>query len=655
MSSTNPAPRRGEPITRDVRPLPNAPSLEYERKQAKALHRQIRAGDADALRRVHSTHPVALRDRRPDELKLADVQHVIAREYGFASWPRMVEYFEELERHRNAPRYNSSDGDIDGFEAFAQSIVRRHQRGDPIVARELAHFVPRFYARPIAEILATPITEDEARLVVARERRRVSWEELIERASDSRARHNQHMWEAANIPSSRARIAMRDRDVDALAAILDGHPELLTPSVVDREWRATVARMALAFEREAKSDDARRITELLAARGVDVQRELDEGLLGWPHDGALPGGGMRPETVQWYLDRGANPNWMPPNGLTVLEHAIVRYRNAAGVDLIAERVRPRQALWIAAGLGDVAGVRSFVVSKGKLTRAARLNRPDTMAMGAMFGFLPPIAEADDLEIMWEAFQIAGWNERWSTMDALLEAGLPVDHAPLGWPPVLDAVLNLIVPLTEYLVSRGADLDREWGPPVNGSARSRVRSLVENLHDPHGENVRRILAICNAGTVEEILAKVDAKRQSPPPPEERTVRAMQLAADDAARQGQSMVTTENMLVGLLRVNDGVFAQFFMGSGADMPKLRSMIGARLLPDSDPLIGQELPADTVAEAAVHAAAAEADARRHKSVSPLHLLAGILSQQSGPGARVLTEAGTIEARTRERLKSGL
>jgi hypothetical protein len=346
---------------------------------------------------------------------------------------------------------------------------------------------------------------------------------------------------------------------------------------------------------------------------------------------------------------------MPPNGITVLEHAIVRYRNGACVDLIAERVRPRQALWIAAGLGDVAGVRSFVVRKGKLTRAARLNRPDTMAMGVVAGLLPLHADADDLEIMWEAFQIAGWNERWSTMDALLEAGLPVDHAPYWWPLLLIAVGNLIVPLAEYLIRRGADLDREWGSPANGSARSFIRSLVENFHDPHDEKLRRMLALCNAGTVAEILAKVDAKRQSPPPPEERTIRAMQLAADDAARQGQSAVTTENMLVGILRVQNGVFAEFFMGTGTDMPKLRAMIGARLLPDNDQLMGQELPADAVAEAAVREAAAEADARRRDSVNPMHLLTGILNQQSGPGARLLSEVGTIEASARERLKSWL
>jgi hypothetical protein len=417
--------------------------------------------------------------------------------------------------------------------------------------------------------------------------------------------------------------------------------------VVDREWRNTLAGLALSIERGSKNPDARRVTDLLASRGVDIQRELDERLLGWPQDRD------QPEAVRWYLDRGANPNWMPPNGITVLEHAIVRYRSSACVDLIAERVTPRPALWISAGLGDVGGVRSFVAGNGRLRPEGRLNRPDLMAMGALMGFLPPHHDADDLEIMYEAFQIAGWNERWATMDALLEAGLPVDHAPIGWPLVLEAVGNLIVPLADYLVSRGADLDREW--PHNGSARSFARSHVENYHDPQSEPVRRMLAICKAGTVEEILAKIDAKRQSPPPSDERTVRAMQLAADDAARQGQSSVTTENMLVGILRLNNGSFAEFFMGTGADMPKLRAMIGARLLPASDGLVGQELPADALAEDALRVAEAEADSRRRESVGPIHLIVGILSQETGPGARLLREVGTAVAQLSEKLKSVL
>jgi hypothetical protein len=219
--------------------------------------------------------------------------------------------------------------------------------------------------------------------------------------------------------------------------------------------------------------------------------------------------------------------------------------------------------------------------------------------------------------------------------------------------VLDAVGNMLIPLAEYLVRRGADLDREW--PPYGSARTFARDLVRDAHNPQRDDARRLLAICGAGTLEEILAELDAKRQSPPPPESRTLRAMQLAADDAARQGQTSVTTENMLVGLLRVSGGVFAQFLLGAGTDMAKVRAMIGARLLPDADPLVGQGLPPDAGAEAAVRVAAEEADSRRRNQVSPPHLLKGILSQQTAPGARLLADAGASWARPWELLDSWL
>ncbi|HEX6048471.1 MAG TPA: Clp protease N-terminal domain-containing protein [Gemmatimonadaceae bacterium] len=628
--------------------MSSVPNLEFERKKAKAFLKQAHASDPEALRRVQAAHPVSLRDRQPHQLQLADAQHVIARESGFASWPRLVEYFEEMERHRSAPRYNSSDGDVEHFEAQARYVIRRHQRGDPIVVRELAHYVPRFYGRPASEIQATPITEDEARLVIARENRRVSWDELVERASASRAQRDRQTWVNDGTPMARARPAILAHDVGALAAVLDNHPELLAPSVIDREWRSTLASLAISAECDARTPDARRVTDFLASRGVDIQRELDERLLGLPHDRE-----RRPERVRWYLDRGANPRWMPPNGITVLEHALVRYQDAESVDLIAERVTPRRALWIAAGLGDVAGVRSFIAGKGRLTPEGRRNRPDLMAMGSFPPWPPPNQEADDLEIMWEAFRIAGWNGRWAAMDALLDAGLPVDHAPIVWPLILEAVGNMHVALAEYLVSRGADLDREW--PEYGSIRSMVRSLVENFHDPQDEKVRQLLAICNAGTVDEILAKVDTKRPSPPPPEERTLRAMQLAADDAARQGQSSVTTENVLVGLLRVGSGVFAQFLVGTGTDMAKLRSILEARLLPDTDPLLGQELPADADAAAVLRVASEEADARRRWQVSPLHLLWGIFSQPNERVSKLLAEVGTDEPKLRDYLRRTL
>jgi nucleotide-binding universal stress UspA family protein len=301
-------------------------------------------------------------------------------------------------------------------------------------------------------------------------------------------------------------------------------------------------------------------------------------------------------------------------------------------------------------LGDVDGVRRYIAGERELTAEARHNRPDLMAMGA-FGWrgLPPNPEADDMEIMGEAFQVAGWNERWAVMDALLEAGFPIDHdKPFGGALLGEAVANVIVPLAEYLVSRGADLDRPWGTmsPPREMARWHLRN------SPEHEDARRLVAICGAGTPEQILAELDANRPSPPPVDEDAARALRLAADDAAKLGHSIVSTENMLVGILRTTRGVPAELFAYSGADMPRLRSLVGSRLLPDADPLLGQELPWDAGTEAAVRAAVAIADERHRERVTPFHLVAGIVMQESEPGARLLQQVGVNDARIRELLK---
>lgn len=65
-------------------------NLEYYRKQAKALPRAIKAGDANALERQHLHVP---EPSQPPALH--DAQLTIAREQGFASWPRFKTFIVE--------------------------------------------------------------------------------------------------------------------------------------------------------------------------------------------------------------------------------------------------------------------------------------------------------------------------------------------------------------------------------------------------------------------------------------------------------------------------------------------------------------------------------------------------------------------------------
>src|SRR5687768_4716991 len=82
------------------RPLPPRPSLEYARKEAKALLRRLRAGEAEARALARSWYP-PIDDRDSTRIQLADAQLVLAREHGFASWPRLVRYIGDVERQQH--------------------------------------------------------------------------------------------------------------------------------------------------------------------------------------------------------------------------------------------------------------------------------------------------------------------------------------------------------------------------------------------------------------------------------------------------------------------------------------------------------------------------------------------------------------------------
>src|SRR5258708_15315440 len=74
------------------RELPAKPNLEHLKEQAKDLLRKIQQGEPGAIERVRSLISFSA----PASLKLADAQHVIARDYGFSSWPKLKEHVDSL-------------------------------------------------------------------------------------------------------------------------------------------------------------------------------------------------------------------------------------------------------------------------------------------------------------------------------------------------------------------------------------------------------------------------------------------------------------------------------------------------------------------------------------------------------------------------------
>ncbi len=134
---------------RPARPLPERPSLEQLRKQAKDLLRNARAGDAGALARIGATE----RGTSGDRLTLADAHLAIARDYGFPSWPKLVRHVTthtggfvlrplirpvELAAGR---RWKLSDGSYAATDdVFAMFVAARG--GDPATVQRLVRRTP---------------------------------------------------------------------------------------------------------------------------------------------------------------------------------------------------------------------------------------------------------------------------------------------------------------------------------------------------------------------------------------------------------------------------------------------------------------------------------------------------------------------------------
>jgi ankyrin repeat protein len=72
------------------RTLPDRPDLDQQRTLAKELRRAFAAGDPEAIARIRT----ALPDKR--RITLADAQHTLAREYGFAGWDALAHHIRSL-------------------------------------------------------------------------------------------------------------------------------------------------------------------------------------------------------------------------------------------------------------------------------------------------------------------------------------------------------------------------------------------------------------------------------------------------------------------------------------------------------------------------------------------------------------------------------
>lgn len=105
--------------------LPPDPNLDQLKHQAKDLHASAAARDERALQRMRDYLPrlaaapyAAVRDER---FTLAEAQLVVAREYGFRSWPRLVEHVRGTHGNTQAPAAAGLDATTSAFFAAVRA------------------------------------------------------------------------------------------------------------------------------------------------------------------------------------------------------------------------------------------------------------------------------------------------------------------------------------------------------------------------------------------------------------------------------------------------------------------------------------------------------------------------------------------------------
>ena len=434
--------------------LPDRPSLEQLRKQAKEHLDTLRATDPSA--------------------NLAAAQHALAREYGFESWPKLVHHVDALQPHRQMLRpaelksdekleWSSGRGS-DVWALFQACSAGNLQTVQALIAKDRtlarAHYdyrKPLYFAvrdnridvaRFLLEHDSNPIDlwVDDGPIEIARDRGYAAMERML--LDTLEAKFN------ASAKGEPVALALRQHDLKKMRTLLDAQPELLGKG--DKRSNQPIHWATMTRQLDA-------IDELLR-RGADINaRRMD---------------GARPIhlTNGDYFYRG----WRDvPRLWRVTPAAVMAHLKAKGalIDLPTachtgdiERVREwlRQDPTLANTLGDHEGY--YLGAGSPLSNAAAVGRMDIVQLLLDHGADPNLPE-EQFAPRGRALYAAVYHGHYEIAKLLLELSFEAkteperpkddwstgDHNWLRISPLHAAARDGDVKKAKKLLADGADL------------------------------------------------------------------------------------------------------------------------------------------------------------------------------------------------------
>jgi len=124
--------------------------------------------------------------------------------------------------------------------------------------------------------------------------------------------------------------------------------------------------------------------------------------------------------------------------------------------------------------------------------------------------------------------------------------------------------------------------------------------------------------------------------------DRVRKVLQMAREEAARLHHEYVGTEHILLGLIREGEGVAAAVLTNLSVDLEEIQQKIEETVKKGkAGAVTGPDLPYTSRAKKVLELAMAEARELNHSYVGTEHLLLGLLREEKGIAAQVLTDAG--------------
>jgi ankyrin repeat protein len=435
-------------------------NLEQQKKQARELLRAMRAGNPEALSRLRATH---LRWAHVDEatlrqeVALHDAQFVLAREQGFASWSKLKAY---AEPSAGAPYTKLFVADAAWIAARAHGLLQTRQSAGPAALEQIRDWHPAFAALTDDQILQAPFTEDDARLVYAREHGFDTWDDLASRVQVLAQNKDAE-------PFLAAFEALQSGAISQLESLLRTHPRIARERGTNGN---TLLNLAVSIASQPDWKAGTSAIEFLLAQS-DVNEANDRG---WTplHAAAYAN---KPEIAAMLLANGAalDAEAHGAGGTPLAAALFWGHREAA--DLIASHgIHPRN-LRVAAGLGNLELIEACFP---QAAIARGFYRPHS-------GFPDWKPSPDPQEILDEALVWAAKSNRFAVFGRLVRAGARVDADPYRGTPLLWAAFCNRIEAAAWLLDHGADVNQKatFGGLTHGQGIAALHLAAQRGHMP----------------------------------------------------------------------------------------------------------------------------------------------------------------------------